>query len=230
LVAASNGALVIDGYTVALNDRLLINNQAAALQNGVYKQTSLGSGGGPYTLTRATDFNTVLAINNAGVIPVINGSVNAGTTWALAASIATIGTSPINYTQTNGSQVGPLHALGATFSGGGVQAPQVYCCVVAVNAGIIKSWDITVDDGTGAGTCSACTCTVKFLRVATGTTTPSTSNSINTSGVALSTGTSLSSTTLSDFTSIVVAAGDRFGVQLSAVANAVVVMADFQYQ
>lgn len=132
----------------------------------------------------------------------------------------------------NGVAVGsaPFHQVGATFSGGGVQTTQVYCCLVAANAGTIKSWDIAVDDGTGAGTCSGCTATVKFLRVATGTTTPSTSNSINTSGVSLSTGTSVSSTTLTDFTSTAVSKGDRFGVQLSAVANASVVTVDFQYQ
>ena len=101
LTAASNGALVIDGYTVLLNDRLLINNQAASLQNGVYTQTRLGTGSVTYQLTRATDFNTVSAINNAGVIPVTNGTVNSNTTWALDAAISAIGTSSILYDQTN---------------------------------------------------------------------------------------------------------------------------------
>jgi hypothetical protein len=124
----------------------------------------------------------------------------------------------------------PMHAIGAVFSGGAVQATQVFCCVTAPNAGTIKGWDITVDDGTGAGTCGSCTATVKFLRVATGTSTPSTSNSINTTGVAISTGTAIHSTTVTDFTSTTVSANDIFAVQLSAVANAAVVSADFQYQ
>jgi hypothetical protein len=101
LTATTEAALTIDGYSVNLNDRLLINNQASALQNGVYTMTTAGSGGAFYVLTRATDFNTVNDINNAGVIPVTNGSANAGTTWALDAAIATIGTSAINYDQTN---------------------------------------------------------------------------------------------------------------------------------
>ena len=124
---------------------------------------------------------------------------------------------------------GSTHAVGATFSGGGAQSPQVYCCTVVANSGTITAWDIVVDDGTGSGTCSACTATIKFWRVASGTTTPTSADSINTSGVALSTGTSVSSTTLTDFTSTTVTAGDRFAIQLSAVANAVVVTADIRY-
>lgn len=132
--------------------------------------------------------------------------------------------------QTSWAAASSTHVVGTTFSGGGTQATQTFCCVVAASAGTIVGWDIIVDDGTGGGTCTSCTATVKFLRVATGTTTPSTSNSINTSGVALSTGTSVSSSTVTDFTSTAIAAGDRFGVQLSAVANAAVVVADIRYQ
>lgn len=124
----------------------------------------------------------------------------------------------------------PIHAVGATFSGGGVQATQVFCCIVVPNAGTIIGWDITVDDGTGSGTCSGCTATVKFWKIATGTATPTSTNSINTSGVAISTGTAIHSTTLSDFTTTAVAANDIFAVQLSAVANANVVNVDVQYQ
>ncbi len=125
---------------------------------------------------------------------------------------------------------GPFHQAGATFSGGGVQTTQVFCCYVAANAGTIKSWDITVDDGTGAGTCAGCTCTVKFWKIATGTATPTSANSINTSGVSLSTGTAVHSSTVTDFTTLAVVANDIIAVQLSAVANASVVVADFQFQ
>ena len=115
LTAASNGALVIDTYTVLLNDRVLINNQAAAAQNGVYTETTLGTAGVAYVLTRATDFNTASKINNAGVIPVTSGSVNNGTTWALDAAVTTLGTSPIIYDQTNPQP--PLAPASATLLG-----------------------------------------------------------------------------------------------------------------
>src|ERR1017187_10874056 len=62
----------------------------------------------------------------------------------------------------------------------------------------ITGWSIQVDAGTA---------TVKTLKVAAGTAIPTIgSNSISTSGVAISTGTVLQSTTLTDFTSTTVTA------------------------
>jgi hypothetical protein len=124
----------------------------------------------------------------------------------------------------------PMYKAGATFSGGGTQSTQVYCCVTADTSGTIKGWNIVVDDGTGAGTCSSCTATIKFWKVASGTSTPTTSNNINTSGVSLSTGTNIYSTTVTDFTTTVITAGDIIAIDLSAVANAVVVTAKLFYQ
>jgi hypothetical protein len=64
------------------------------------------------------------------------------------------------------------------------------------------------------------TVTVKFWKIAAGTALPTISNSINTSGVAISTGTVVSSTTVSDFTSTTVTANDILAVQPTAVATA----------
>jgi hypothetical protein len=68
------------------------------------------------------------------------------------------------------------------------------------------AWSIQVDAGTD---------TVKFLKVASGTAIPTLgSNSINTSGLSISTGTVIQSTTLSDFTTLAVAAGDILAADL----------------
>lgn len=59
LTANANGALAaIDGVTLAVNDRLLVKNQASGLQNGLYAVTSVGSGGAPWILTRTSDADT----------------------------------------------------------------------------------------------------------------------------------------------------------------------------
>lgn len=56
LTASSNGAIGdISGYTIVLNDRVLVPDQTDAKQNGVYTVTDLGDGSSPYVLTRATD-------------------------------------------------------------------------------------------------------------------------------------------------------------------------------
>lgn len=77
-------------------------------------------------------------------------------------------------------------------------------------SGTIVGWGITADAGT---------CTAKFCRKATGTAIPTISDSINTSGVQLTTGTAVRSSTVSDFTSVAVAAGDFFIVILTAVSG-----------
>jgi hypothetical protein len=64
------------------------------------------------------------------------------------------------------------------------------------------------------------TITVKFWKIATGTTAPTSANSINTSGVGISSGTAIRSTTLSDFTTTSVAANDFMAMNVTAVATA----------
>jgi hypothetical protein len=74
----------------------------------------------------------------------------------------------------------------------------------------IKEWSI---DSTTAETV-----TVKLWRVATGgTAIPTVSNSISTSGVSLSSGTHVRSSTVSDFTSVAIAAGDTLAANVTAV-------------
>jgi hypothetical protein len=75
----------------------------------------------------------------------------------------------------------------------------------------VTGWYIGADAGTA---------TVKVWRVNGGTALPTSANSINTSGVSLSTGTQVHSTTVTDFTSTAIAAGDVLGFNLSAVSTA----------
>ncbi len=77
--------------------------------------------------------------------------------------------------------------------------------------GTITGWSIGLDAGTA---------TVKVWKIATGTAVPTIANVINTSGVAISTGTYVRSATVTDFTSTAVAAGDVFAFDLTAVATA----------
>jgi hypothetical protein len=64
------------------------------------------------------------------------------------------------------------------------------------------------------------TITVKFWKVALGTAIPTSGNSINTSGVGISSGTAVTSTSLGDFTTTSVAANDAIAMNVTAVATA----------
>jgi co-chaperonin GroES (HSP10) len=55
LTNSSTGTSAIDGYTVQLNDRILVKNQTTKTQNGIYTVTVAGTTGVSTVLTRATD-------------------------------------------------------------------------------------------------------------------------------------------------------------------------------
>ena len=78
-------------------------------------------------------------------------------------------------------------------------------------SGTITGYSISVDAGT---------CTVKTWKKATGTAIPTSADSISTSGVAISTGTHVRSTTVSDFTSTTITANDIINIQATAVSTA----------
>lgn len=99
LTQNSAAVVVIDGYTLILNDRVLFKNQTTSANNGVYVITTLGTGVIPAVFTRASDYNQPSDINNTGAVPVINGTVNATTSWLLTSQVSTIGTDPLTYTQ-----------------------------------------------------------------------------------------------------------------------------------
>ncbi len=75
----------------------------------------------------------------------------------------------------------------------------------------ISAYNLMIDAGT---------ITVKFWKVATGTAIPTSSNSINTSGVAIATGTAIHSATVSDFTSTTVTKDDMMAMNVTATATA----------
>lgn len=100
---AVNTALTVDGYTfTALGQRLLVKNDTQSPSgafNGVYYVTQLQTALLPLILTRALDYDQPSNINDTGAIPVINGTVNATTSWLLTSKVTTVGTSPLTYVQ-----------------------------------------------------------------------------------------------------------------------------------
>lgn len=99
-----NTALVVDGVTPTLGQRILVQNEAdggglGAAKNGVYTLSTVAALGVAWILTRATDFNQPSDINNTGAIPVISGTVNAVTQWVVSSSVTTVGTDAITFAQ-----------------------------------------------------------------------------------------------------------------------------------
>jgi hypothetical protein len=113
LTANANGALSVDGVAVAVGNRILVKDEVAQANNGVYVVTDTGSSGGPgpgpggsnpYILTRATDFDSagtgVDQIDAGDFFLVTAGSTLANTSWVQQTPLPiTVGTTGIVFLQ-----------------------------------------------------------------------------------------------------------------------------------
>jgi len=103
LTATGNAALVVDGYTVAVNDRILVQNEATTSHNGIYVVTTTGSGAAAYVLTRSLDFNQPAEIPAAYVFTE-QGTANADAGFVCTTTgTVTVGTTAITWTQFSGA-------------------------------------------------------------------------------------------------------------------------------
>ncbi len=84
LSRTTNAALSIDGSTPAVNDRVLIKNQATTLHNGIYVVTQVGSASQKTILTRAMDFYYQSKITGNTNVAVTAGSANINTVFYLS--------------------------------------------------------------------------------------------------------------------------------------------------
>lgn len=95
----ATGTFTVDGVTPPLASRILIKDQSSGFQNGIYDITTLGVIGVSTVFTRSLDYNTAADMNAAGLIPVINGTVNALSSWQQVATITTVGTDALVFTE-----------------------------------------------------------------------------------------------------------------------------------
>ena len=113
LTASANGAFPDqDGVTIPLGGRVLVKNEAAGANNGVYILTAVGSAGAPWILTRATDFDTAAELTVVAGVPfavsvfVAGGATQAQRDYYLSATVTTVGTTAVTFVDSG--TVGPL--------------------------------------------------------------------------------------------------------------------------
>jgi hypothetical protein len=120
--AGTQAALVIDGVTLSVNDRVLIYTQTTQTQNGIYVVTSVGSGSTNWVLTRASDANTYVNASPAGLsegstVFVQEGATGAGETYTCTTQgTITFGTTAIVFAQISSAQIYSA-GTGLTLSG-----------------------------------------------------------------------------------------------------------------
>lgn len=95
--AGAQAALSIDGVALSVNDRVLVKNQAAAAQNGVYSVTDIGSGSTNWVMTRVTDFDQAAEMLAGSNLSITAGTTNTGTMWILSTTVSVVGTDAVTF-------------------------------------------------------------------------------------------------------------------------------------
>lgn len=259
ITITATGTLTVDGTVVALNDRILVKDESAQLENGVYTCTTAGALGVAAVLTRSNDMDVSAEFPGAFVF-CESGTVNTAAGFVCTnSSNPTVGTTAITFTQFSGAgEITAGAALTKTgntldvavdgtgievnadalrLKDGGITNAKIASTATVLQGGVGCSIDgggsaITTGKVKGFGTagyagaisayiatCDTGTITFKAWKIAAGTAKPTVANVINTSGVGVSTGTHIRSTTVSDFTTTTVTAGDIFAFEVTAVTG-----------
>jgi len=104
--SGAQAALSIDSVAVAVADRILVKDQAAPAQNGIYVVTVIGTASTNWVLTRATDYDEAAEVIQYGVVLCDLGATNAGLLWQeTGAGPFTMGTTSIVFSQFSVSSV-----------------------------------------------------------------------------------------------------------------------------
>lgn len=144
--SGTQAALSIDGVTLAIGNRVLVKDQATALQNGVYTVTNTGSVSTNWILTRATDYDGSAHTIRGDVVSVISGSASSASLWMLTSSITTIGTDNFTFAKTDQNSftsiLGTTNQIAVSVAGG------VATISIAANPVLPGTASVTIPTGT----------------------------------------------------------------------------------
>jgi len=131
-ISLSSPGTTLDGVTLAINDRILLKNQTAGAENGLYVWS-----GGTSALVRATDADTGTELQAGTSVTVTEGTTNGDKVFMIVSDGAvTIGTTATTWSQLGGG--------GQTYTGGnGISVSG------AVISGVVKPSGGVLLDSTG---------------------------------------------------------------------------------
>lgn len=142
----------VDGITIVNGDRILVKDQATALQNGIYIATV--SGGNVTLLTRSTDADESADMVNASVL-VYSGTINDNRQYTTQNPAAILGTTSIDWIQISGPGTAVALANGSIFVGNG--SGIATAVAMSGDATIINTGAITLANANAGGATYALT-------------------------------------------------------------------------
>jgi len=102
--SGTQAALTIDSRVLTVGDRVLVKNQTAALQNGFYKVTTVGTASVNWVLTRTVDADEDSEITPGAFTFVEEGTLGANNGYVCTnVGSITVGTTPITFVQFSGA-------------------------------------------------------------------------------------------------------------------------------
>ena len=126
LTGTATGVLTVDGIAAILGAIVLVKNEAAAANDGLYTVTTAGAVGVAYVLTRHVDMDQSAEFSGGFVAVDAGGTANANSLWLCNPSGAvTVGTTAIPFTQLNGA-TDLVQGSGITISGNAVSISTSY--------------------------------------------------------------------------------------------------------
>lgn len=138
IVLTGGTPAVVDGVSLGLNDRILVQGQTTASQNGIYYVSSLGAGSNG-TWARTSDANPTGEIEAGMVVMVTEGATYADTQWKLTTNgPITIGVTELTFL--------PNYQSNAVSSGSSNVTVYANSSVVISSAGVAN---VVTVDGTG---------------------------------------------------------------------------------
>ncbi len=147
--SGSQAVLSMDGLNLAVGNRVLVKNQTATSENGIYTVTNVGSVSTNWVLTRATDQDFYTQFIRGSTVEVFAGTVNSPKIFMLTSNVSVnIGSAAIVYAELSSSGLtnvlGTTGQIVVTVSGG------VATISIATDPVIPGTGSITIPKGTTA--------------------------------------------------------------------------------
>ena len=135
--SGTQAAFAVDGVTPSAGDRVLVKDQTAAAQNGIYVVTTVGDGSSNWVLTRATPEDQPAELSGGSFVFVEEGTANGDNGYVFThTGNPTFGTTALDVTQFSGA--GQINAGAALSKTGNQMDVEVDNSSIEVNADALR--------------------------------------------------------------------------------------------
>lgn len=150
--SGSFSPLSVDGFSLAVGNRVLIKNQTSNIENGVYTVTNVGSGAAAWVLTRATDLDFYTQFIRGLTVKVFAGTTNSPKVFMLTSAVSVnIGSAAVVFSELGSSGITITAGNNIVISGSTTNPTVSLSDSVTIPQNLSSLSVITSDGGTFGG-------------------------------------------------------------------------------